>query len=167
MRMNADRCVAGSGVSHPNMSSDCVPAQAPGSGIALQRGLSLLREQHPQLEIAGHHGYFDKQTESPENLAVIQVINEFKPNLLFVGMGMPTQEIWILDNFEALDTNVVLHCGALINYLAGAIPTPPRWLGPIGLEWAFRLATEPRRLWRRYLLEPIALLLSLWKNRKL
>ncbi|SEF73554.1 N-acetylglucosaminyldiphosphoundecaprenol N-acetyl-beta-D-mannosaminyltransferase [Bryocella elongata] len=131
----------------------------------LQRGISLLKEQHPDLKIAGHHGYFDRQQGSSENLEVIRKINDFRPNLIFVGMGMPTQELWIFDNQDALDADVILHCGALMDYIAGAIPTPPRWLGPIGLEWAFRLVTEPRRLWRRYLLEPIKLLTWLWKTR--
>jgi N-acetylglucosaminyldiphosphoundecaprenol N-acetyl-beta-D-mannosaminyltransferase len=127
----------------------------------LQGGLKVLRDRHPDLQIAGYHGYFNKHRESPENSAVVDVINKFQPHILFVGMGMPTQEHWILENQHELDTNVILHCGALINYIAGAIPTPPRWLGPLGLEWAFRLLTEPRRMWHRYLIEPMLLLYRL------
>jgi N-acetylglucosaminyldiphosphoundecaprenol N-acetyl-beta-D-mannosaminyltransferase len=132
----------------------------------LQRGISLLKGKNPELQIAGHHGYFDRTPGGRENVEVIRIINEFNPNILFVGMGMPIQEHWILAHQNELDANVILHCGALMNYVAGSIPTPPRWLGPLGLEWIFRLATEPRRLWRRYLVEPIDLLITLRRKRK-
>jgi N-acetylglucosaminyldiphosphoundecaprenol N-acetyl-beta-D-mannosaminyltransferase len=128
----------------------------------LQAGLASIRRTAPDLEIEGHHGYFDKVSSSEENCEVLTRINNFRPHVLFVGMGMPIQEHWIFENQPSLDTNVILHCGALMDYIAGAIPTPPRWLGPIGLEWAFRLLTEPRRLWRRYFFEPLHLLLTLF-----
>lgn len=124
----------------------------------LERALKKLRASHPNLKIAGHHGFFDKSTGHPDSYQVIARINEFRPNILFVGMGMPIQEHWIHDHLDAIEANAILHCGGLMDYIAGEIPTPPRWLGPIGLEWLFRLCTEPRRLWRRYLLEPFALL---------
>jgi N-acetylglucosaminyldiphosphoundecaprenol N-acetyl-beta-D-mannosaminyltransferase len=74
--------------------------------------------------------------------------------VLIVGMGMPRQQHWTLDNAERLAVNVVSTCGAALDYVAGAIPTPPRWAGRAGLEWACRLAAEPRRLASRYLVEP-------------
>jgi N-acetylglucosaminyldiphosphoundecaprenol N-acetyl-beta-D-mannosaminyltransferase len=60
--------------------------------------------------------------------------------------------------------SAVVACGALMDYVAGVVPTPPRWLGPAGLEWAFRLAAEPRRLWRRYLVEPWTVLQLVGKH---
>src|SRR5690606_21110319 len=77
--------------------------------------------------------------------------------ILIVGMGMPRQEIWVYENRSSLSATVILTAGACMDYIAGAVPVPPRWLGPIGLEWAYRLATNPRRLATRYLLEPWAL----------
>jgi N-acetylglucosaminyldiphosphoundecaprenol N-acetyl-beta-D-mannosaminyltransferase len=71
-----------------------------------------------------------------------------------VGMGMPRQEHWIMDNLHRLHSMVVLPCGASIDYVCGEIPTPPRWAGRWGLEWLCRLLAEPRRLWKRYLIEP-------------
>ena len=59
-----------------------------------------------------------------------------------------------MENREHIQTNTIFCCGALMDYVAGELPTPPRWLGQVGLEWLFRLISEPRRLWRRYLLEP-------------
>jgi N-acetylglucosaminyldiphosphoundecaprenol N-acetyl-beta-D-mannosaminyltransferase len=89
---------------------------------------------------------------------VLEEINRIRPQLLLIGMGMPRQEHWVYDNLEHLAANAIVLSGACFDYIAGAIPTPPRWMGQIGLEWLYRLATEPRRLWRRYLLEPWALL---------
>ena len=126
----------------------------------LEDGLRKLREQYPGLQIEGRHGYFDKSVRSLDNLDVLTEIAQYQPDLLMVGMGMPIQEEWIVQNIGHLPVSTVVACGALIDYVAGVIPTPPRWLGPAGLEWAFRLFTEPRRLSRRYLIEPwkIALL---------
>ncbi|HEU4751959.1 MAG TPA: WecB/TagA/CpsF family glycosyltransferase, partial [Armatimonadota bacterium] len=73
--------------------------------------------------------------------------------------GMPRQERWIVDNLERLpEGTVVFDLGALMDLFAGALPVPPRWVGRAGLEWLYRLCTHPRRVWRRYLLEPWFLL---------
>jgi N-acetylglucosaminyldiphosphoundecaprenol N-acetyl-beta-D-mannosaminyltransferase len=124
----------------------------------LERGLARLRRDQPGLQIEGHHGYFAKGENEAENERVINLINEYKPDILFVGMGMPIQEWWILDNFEKLNVCAIFHCGGMMDYIAGQVPTPPRWLGPMGLEWAFRLVTEPARLGKRYLIEPFQLI---------
>jgi N-acetylglucosaminyldiphosphoundecaprenol N-acetyl-beta-D-mannosaminyltransferase len=121
-------------------------------------GAATLRKRHPRLQIEYRHGYFDMDPEGPENKSVLQQIAAFQPHLLMVGMGMPRQEHWIEANLNAIQANVILATGAVLDYVAGVIPTPPRWSGPMGLEWAFRLASEPRRLASRYLIEPWTLL---------
>jgi N-acetylglucosaminyldiphosphoundecaprenol N-acetyl-beta-D-mannosaminyltransferase len=73
-------------------------------------------------------------------------------------MGMPRQEVWVLENRDQISANAVFCCGALMDYVAGEIPTPPRWLGHLGLEWFCRLLNEPARLSRRYLVEPWSVL---------
>jgi N-acetylglucosaminyldiphosphoundecaprenol N-acetyl-beta-D-mannosaminyltransferase len=98
------------------------------------------------------HGYFDPGGE--ENERVLRAIEAFAPDVLLVGMGMPRQEHWIMDNLDRLGSTVLLPCGASIDYVAGEIPTPPRWAGRWGLEWLYRLLAEPGRLWKRYLIEP-------------
>jgi N-acetylglucosaminyldiphosphoundecaprenol N-acetyl-beta-D-mannosaminyltransferase len=122
-------------------------------GVA-DRGAAILRSRFPQLQIETAHGYFDARPDSAENQAVLARIETCQPNLLLVGMGMPRQEHWVLDNIDRLHANAVLTVGAAIDYVAGAIPTPPRWAGRLGAEWLFRLIVEPRRLTRRYLIEP-------------
>jgi N-acetylglucosaminyldiphosphoundecaprenol N-acetyl-beta-D-mannosaminyltransferase len=118
------------------------------------RGSAALRQRHPGLVLETLPGFFDATHEGEENRAVLRRIHAFGTQLLMVGMGMPRQEHWILDNLGDLPGCVVLTAGAAVDYAAGAIPTPPRWAGRLGLEWGFRLLAEPRRLWRRYLLEP-------------
>ena len=105
----------------------------------------------PGLNVVGtHHGYFDKSPTSPENLEVIDRINEAKPDILFVGFGMPHQERWILDNRDQIRARVALTAGATLDYAAGHHKRPPRWLTDNGLEWLGRWWYEPRRLAARY-----------------
>ena len=118
-------------------------------GVAAS-GASLLRKEYPGLNIRTHHGYLD----AVETKEVIAEINSYRPHILMVGMGMPRQEYWILDNRDQIDANVIFPVGALMDYRAGEIPTAPRWLASLYLEWAYRLFSEPRRLWSRYLIEP-------------
>jgi N-acetylglucosaminyldiphosphoundecaprenol N-acetyl-beta-D-mannosaminyltransferase len=79
-------------------------------------------------------------------------LSRTKPHVLWVGLGAPKQELWMAKMSGALDVPVMLGVGAGIDYLGGAKPPAPTILRHVGLEWLFRLAMEPRRLWRRYLL---------------
>ena len=123
-----------------------------------ERGALILQERFPGLQLRTNSGYFDARPGSAENQQILHDICSFDPQLLFVGMGMPRQEQWILANLSHLPANVVFNVGAYMDYIVGELPTPPRWAGRIGLEWLFRLCAEPGRLWKRYLLEPWFLL---------
>jgi N-acetylglucosaminyldiphosphoundecaprenol N-acetyl-beta-D-mannosaminyltransferase len=110
-----------------------------------------LRRYYPGLEVVGaHHGYFD--LDSPHNERVIEHINIHAPRIVLVGMGTPKQELWVDRYADRLDGAVVWTVGALFDYVSGHVPRAPRWLADNGLEWIFRLAIEPQRMWRRYLL---------------
>ncbi|MDX6696645.1 MAG: N-acetylglucosaminyldiphosphoundecaprenol N-acetyl-beta-D-mannosaminyltransferase [Solirubrobacteraceae bacterium] len=110
-----------------------------------------LSRWYPDLRIAGaHHGYFD--LDSPHNDRVIEDINARQPDIVLVGMGTPKQELWIERYGHRLDADVLWTVGALLDYIAGRVPRAPRWLADNGLEWIWRLAIEPHRMWRRYLL---------------
>lgn len=122
-------------------------------GVAV-RAATKLRQRYPGLQILTHHGYFNRDRLSEENQTVIAEINAYAPHVLMVGMGMPLQETWILENRGDTCANVIFSAGALMDYVAGEKPTPPRWLATLYLEWMYRLCSEPRRLWRRYLVEP-------------
>jgi N-acetylglucosaminyldiphosphoundecaprenol N-acetyl-beta-D-mannosaminyltransferase len=130
-------------------------------GVA-DRGAKILGGRFPGLTMTTAHGYFDQQ--GTENEKILEEIRAFEPDVLLVGMGMPRQEHWINDNVGRLGSIVMLPCGAAMDYVAGAVPTPPRWAGRLGLEWLYRLAAEPGRLWKRYLVEPW-LLIAIWVTR--
>jgi N-acetylglucosaminyldiphosphoundecaprenol N-acetyl-beta-D-mannosaminyltransferase len=122
-------------------------------GIA-DKGAATLLKRYPGLQIQTRHGHFDADQSCKENKEVLAQINAYAPNILFVGMGMPRQEMWILENQPNLNANVIFPAGALMDYMAGEISTPPRWLASLYLEWLYRLVSEPKRLRRRYLVEP-------------
>jgi N-acetylglucosaminyldiphosphoundecaprenol N-acetyl-beta-D-mannosaminyltransferase len=123
----------------------------------VERARDRLIHAHPRAEIHVRDGYFDVTPGSTENAAVVEQVRTFAPNILFVGMGMPRQELWILNNLDALPDCVIFSVGAAFDYEAGAQKAAPRWMGRMGLEWAFRLVNDPRRLARRYLIEPWSL----------
>ncbi|WP_234028762.1 WecB/TagA/CpsF family glycosyltransferase [Pseudoblastomonas halimionae] len=102
----------------------------------------------PQIDIAGTwHGYFDAEEEN----ALIERINRSGASILFVGFGVPLQEKWIAENRHRIDIPVILGVGGLFDYYSGRIPRAPRMVRAIGCEWAWRLAMEPRRLAKRYI----------------
>jgi N-acetylglucosaminyldiphosphoundecaprenol N-acetyl-beta-D-mannosaminyltransferase len=91
-----------------------------------------------------------------------------RPHVLWVGLGAPKQELWMAKMSVALDVPMMVGVGAGIDYLAGAKRSAPTFLRHIGLEWLFRLAVEPRRLWRRYVVtnsEFVWLLVREWRLR--
>jgi N-acetylglucosaminyldiphosphoundecaprenol N-acetyl-beta-D-mannosaminyltransferase len=117
-----------------------------------------LRTKYPGAVIATRNGYFDATPGSEENAAVVAQIATFAPQILFVGMGMPRQEFWLLNNIDELPPCVTFSVGAAFDYEAGAQRAAPRWIGRIGFEWLYRLACDPSRLFHRYCVEPWALL---------
>jgi N-acetylglucosaminyldiphosphoundecaprenol N-acetyl-beta-D-mannosaminyltransferase len=110
-----------------------------------------LRRLYPDLDVVGaHHGFFD--LDSPHNERVLEDIKAHKARIVLVGMGTPKQELWVDRYAEQLDGAVVWTVGALFDYVSGHTPRAPRWLADNGLEWIFRLAIEPTRMWKRYLI---------------
>lgn len=121
-------------------------------GIASKAARSL-RRNRPDLEIVGvRHGFFDHAAGSDENEAVVGEINAAGPDLLLLGLGMPLQERWLMENLENLNVGATLTVGAAFDYASGNLDRGPRLLANHGFEWLARLLIEPRRLWRRYLL---------------
>lgn len=119
-----------------------------------EKVVEAFQARYPGLTIVAHHGYFDAAAGSRENEAILREIAAVRPHLLMVGMGMPRQEEWIVENHTRLEANVTMSLGGFMDFYGGAISKPPRWLGPVGLEWAYLLLVAPRRGVRRYLLEP-------------
>lgn len=88
-----------------------------------------------------------------ENEKMLETIHRIKPDILFVCLGTPKQEKWIYRNIHNIDAKVIVGIGATMDILAGKVRQPPKWVTRIGFEWLFRLAQDPRRLYKRYLLD--------------
>jgi N-acetylglucosaminyldiphosphoundecaprenol N-acetyl-beta-D-mannosaminyltransferase len=125
-------------------------------GVAEEAARRLEREW-PGVQIATHNGYFDRTPQGEANQAVIEAINGFEPHVIMVGMGMPIQELWVSQNAHAIERGVILTVGAAFDYEAGEQGAAPRVLGDFCIEWLYRLILDPRRLSRRYLIEPWSL----------
>lgn len=107
------------------------------------------RERHPTLEIAGcNSGYFDRGNQEE---AIIADLNRTNPDIVFVGMGMPRQEFWVDHRLNVLPKATYVSVGAAFSWYSGEMKRPNTIYRRLGLEWLGRLALEPRRLWRRYL----------------
>jgi N-acetylglucosaminyldiphosphoundecaprenol N-acetyl-beta-D-mannosaminyltransferase len=128
-----------------------------GPGVA-EAACAKLGAQWPDVTFGCRDGYFDTAPNSIDNRRVLAKIAAFEPDIIFVGMGMPRQELWISQNRSAIRRGVIFSVGAAFDYEAGVQTAAPRWMGRIGLEWLFRLASQPRRLAHRYLVEPWCLL---------
>ena len=81
---------------------------------------------------------------------IIERINAAKPDILFVALGNPKQELWMGRNKEKLDVGAMIGIGGTFNFLAGRVKRAPKWMQKSGLEWIYRIIQEPGRLWRRY-----------------
>jgi N-acetylglucosaminyldiphosphoundecaprenol N-acetyl-beta-D-mannosaminyltransferase len=112
--------------------------------------------------LGARHGYFDRGAGSA---AVVREINAATPDILLVGLGMPLQERWLMENWQRLDVRVALTGGAVFDYASGRSRRGPRLLRDNGFEWLARLLAEPRRLWRRYLLGNPLFLLRVLRQR--
>jgi len=110
-----------------------------------------LRLAHPGVKIVGgstqHFGEYSD--EELDDLAA--EINAKRPDVIWVGLGVPRQEKWMQRMRPRLDAPVLVGVGAAFDFHAGLVPQAPDWMQRSGLEWVFRLSREPRRLWRRYL----------------
>lgn len=102
---------------------------------------------HPQLNVVGTQSGFEFDSTS-----VISYINQNDPDILFVGLGTPKQEEWIVQNNQELKVNVIISVGDGIKVFAGTKKRGPKFIQKLGLEWFVRFIYEPKRLWKRYLI---------------
>jgi N-acetylglucosaminyldiphosphoundecaprenol N-acetyl-beta-D-mannosaminyltransferase len=110
-----------------------------------------LRLRHPGLKIVGGHCPPFRQLTDVEEDAIAGEINRSGADVVWVGIGVPKQEKWMARMRDRLEAPVLIGVGAAFDFHAGLVPQAPDSVQRLGLEWAFRLVQEPRRLWRRYL----------------
>lgn len=121
------------------------------SPATLARLEARLRTRFPHAEIAGAYSPPFRALTVQEDDDVAARINAAKPDIVWVGLGAPKQELWMARMRDRLDAPMLVGVGAAFDFHAGKKPQAPAILQSMGLEWLFRLASEPRRLWRRYL----------------
>ena len=119
-------------------------------GALMQLGLSL-RRRFPGINIVGGYAPPFHPLSAEERAAVVEEINESDADVVWVGIGVPKQEKWMAAMRPHLEAPVLVGVGAAFDFHAGLVPQAPARLQKAGLEWAYRLTREPRRLWRRYL----------------
>lgn len=116
----------------------------------LERLAVQLSMRYPGLNIVGTFSPPFGEPTADEDAQIVQRINAAAPDIIWVGLGMPKQERWMSAHRAALAAPALIGVGAAFDFHSGAKQQAPRWMQQNGLEWAFRLATEPRRLWDRY-----------------
>jgi N-acetylglucosaminyldiphosphoundecaprenol N-acetyl-beta-D-mannosaminyltransferase len=119
-------------------------------GSLVQLALSL-RRRHPGIRVVGGYSPPFRPLDEQEEEAVARQINQARPDVLWVGIGVPKQEKWMARMRDRLDVPVMCGVGAAFDFHAGRIPMAPAWMQERGLEWAYRTWQEPRRLLGRYL----------------
>ncbi len=112
---------------------------------------SRLVDRFPGLSVAGCYSPPFRPLEESEKSAIADMINSVGPTFVWVGLSTPKQERWMAEFRHLLDAPVMFGVGAAFDIHAGKLAQAPRWMQRSGLEWAYRLWREPRRLWRRYL----------------
>ncbi len=116
-----------------------------------------LEAELPDLEIAGMDSSIVNLNDQVGTERIVERIRASGASLLLVGLGCPKQEMFLRDYLARTGCKVGIGVGGTFNFLTGTVRRAPRWLQRMGLEWAFRLAVEPRRLWRRYVRDFVAL----------
>jgi N-acetylglucosaminyldiphosphoundecaprenol N-acetyl-beta-D-mannosaminyltransferase len=118
-------------------------------GALVELTLSL-RRRFPGIQIVGGYSPPYRDLTAKEETWVANDINRSRAEVVWVGTGQPKQEKWMATMRDRLDAPLLIGVGAAFDFHAGLIPQAPEWMQHWGLEWTYRLAHEPRRLWRRY-----------------
>jgi N-acetylglucosaminyldiphosphoundecaprenol N-acetyl-beta-D-mannosaminyltransferase len=119
-------------------------------GSLVQLALSM-RRRHPGIKIVGGYSPPFRALTSDEEDALVEQINAAKPDVLWVGIGVPKQEKWMAHMRDRVEVPVMCGVGAAFDFHAGRVSMAPRWMQERGLEWLYRAAQEPRRRLPRYL----------------
>lgn len=137
-----------------------------GQGYRLSKNLNKI---FPKLNIAGYHETPNRPLSSKDNQIIVKKINQSQADLVWIGLGCPFQESWMVKYYQQLDHALCIGVGAAFDFISGQKKQAPSWMRNHGLEWLFRLLQEPKRLWRRYLILNSkfiwALILQKWQKK--
>lgn len=134
-------------------------------GIA-EKACENLKKKHPSINIVGDYAPplgFEK--DEVELNKINDMITKVSPDILIACFGCPKQEKWIYENYHKYKAKVSICAGATVDFLAGNINRAPKWMSNHGLEWFYRLIKEPRRMFKRYLIDDMKIIWLTWKYR--
>lgn len=135
-------------------------------GVAKQAQLNINAKIGRQIVIASHSPSFGFEKNEAECQAIISIVNASQATVLAVGVGAPKQELWIAKYRSQMPTvKIFMAVGAALDFEAGNKPRAPQFWSDLGLEWLYRLMSEPRRLWKRYLLDDLPFFKLLLKQK--
>lgn len=124
---------------------------------------SKVKKEFPNIYVSSFSPAYKPQFSNKETALMLEKVNDFKPDILFVGMTAPKQEKWVFANKDNIDANIIVSIGAVFDFYAGTIKRPGNFWVSIGLEWLPRFLKEPKRLARRNLVStPKFLLEIIW-----
>ena len=126
-------------------------------GVPESLAQSLTR-QFPDLQITGTFSPPYRPLSPQEDSAIIDRINQTLPDIVWVGLGTPKQDFWVADHRGKVNAAALIAVGAAFDFHSGRVKQAPLWIQRSGLEWLFRLIQEPRRLWKRYLVDNLIFL---------
>lgn len=132
-------------------------------GIA-EKAKSNLKEKLPNINIVGVYAPpFGFEDDADELNKINKMITKVHPDILIACFGCPKQEKWIFENYKKYDATVSICAGATVDFLAGSIKRAPVWMRQLGLEWLFRFMKEPRRMFKRYFIDDLKIILLVRK----
>ena len=112
--------------------------------------ISKLRKLFPEIQIAGSYSPPFRPLTTDEEVEIQNKIDSSKADIVWVGLSSPKKDLWMAEHLGVIEASVMVGVGAAFDFLSGHKSQAPRWLQRSGLEWLFRLASEPHRLWPRY-----------------
>ncbi len=132
----------------------------------LERIVERAKAVYPHIEVVTYSPPYKPAFSDEDNAAIVKAINTANPDLLWIGMTAPKQEKWTYSHWEELD----IHChagtiGAVFDFFAGTVKRAPIWWQRHSLEWLYRLISEPKRMWRRYLVGNVLFLWNVGKEK--
>ncbi|MBI2432324.1 MAG: WecB/TagA/CpsF family glycosyltransferase [Candidatus Hydrogenedentes bacterium] len=136
-----------------------------GTRGAAERTVDKLKANYPGLRVAGiYWPPYGFEKDPDENQRAIDAVRVAQPDICFLALGSPKQEIWMARHYQDLGAIISIGVGGAFELVSGKVRRAPNWVQEIGFEWLWRLAHEPRRLWHRYLVDDLVFFKLLWEE---
>ncbi|RED48933.1 WecB/TagA/CpsF family glycosyltransferase [Seonamhaeicola aphaedonensis] len=135
------------------------------SNSTLDKIKKRISKEYPAVIVGSFSPEYKSEFSEKDNIILRERITNFSPDILFIGMTAPKQEKWVDSNIDEIDVSFVVSIGAVFDFYAGTVKRAPQWMINLNLEWFYRLVREPKRLWRRYLINNTKFIFYVLKKR--